>query len=145
MDGHKITTAEIEKAMVKLNIGKATGSDGIEFELINALGGFGVEKIAEIANHAYTSGDVPDEMLESIFIAIPKKFGTTECKNHRTISVMSHISKVILRVELERIKDPIRKNLSDEQFGYRPGKGTRNAILCLRTLAEKRIEKQNDM
>ena len=38
MDGHKITTAEIEKGMVKMKSGKATGSDGIEFELINALG-----------------------------------------------------------------------------------------------------------
>ena len=130
---------------IRLQLLKLTGSVGIEFELINALGGFGVEKIAEIVNHASILGDIPDEMLESIFIAIPKKSGTIECKNHRTISLMSHISKAILRVELERIKGPIRKNLSDEQFGYRPGKGTRNAILCLRTLTEKCIEKPKDM
>jgi len=145
MDGHKIKTADIKKAMVKMKSGKATGRDGIEFELINALGSFGVKKIAEIVNQASTLGDIPDEMLESIVIAIPKKSGTIECKNHQTISVMSHISKVILRVELERVKGPIRKNLSDEQFGYCPGKGTGNAFLCLRTLTEKCIEKQKDM
>ena len=44
MDGHKITAAEVEKAMVKMKSGKATRSDGIELELVNALGSFGVEK-----------------------------------------------------------------------------------------------------
>jgi len=47
---------------------------------------------------------------------------------------MIQISKVILRMDLEGIKGPIRKNLSDEQFGYHPGKETRNVILCLRIL-----------
>jgi len=69
MDGHEIATAEIQKAIFKMKSRKVTGSDGIEFELVNALGGFGVEKIAEIANHA-----------SSIFIAIPKISGTIECK-----------------------------------------------------------------
>ena len=55
----------------------------------------------EIVNHGYTSGDVRDEMLESIVIAMPKKSGTIECKSHPTISLMSHIGKVILMMELK--------------------------------------------
>ena len=58
---------------------------------------------------------------------------------------MSHVTKIILRLELNRVKGAIRRNLSDEQFGYRLGKGTRNAILCLRTLTEKCKEKQKDL
>ena len=84
-------------------------------------------------------------MLQSIFITLPKKSGTIECKNHRTISLMSHVTKIILKVELNRVKESIRETLSKEQFGYRPGKGTRNAIFCLRTLTEKCIDKQKDL
>ena len=51
----------------------------------------------------------------------------------------------ILRVILNRNKTNIREKLSDEQFGYKPGKGTRNATLCLRAIIEKCIEKQQDL
>ena len=84
-------------------------------------------------------------MLESVFIPLPKKPGTTECKEHRTISLMSHVTKIVLRVLLNRMKQKLRSKLSDEQFGYQPGKGTRNAIFCLRMLAEKEIEKLKDL
>ena len=72
-------------------------------------------------------------MLESIVIA--------PCNTR----LMCHITKVFLRVELSRIKGPIREIMSDEQFSYRPGKGTRNAILCLKTIIEKCREKQRDL
>ena len=75
-----------------------------------------LKKITEIANHAYISGDIPDDMLKSIFIAELKKSGKIECKSHRTIRLMISIAKVILRIELDRMKVPKRKNLSDEQF-----------------------------
>ena len=58
---------------------------------------------------------------------------------------MSHVTKIILRVVLNRNKSLFREELSDEQFGYKPGKGTRNATLCLRTIMEKCIEKQKDL
>ena len=58
---------------------------------------------------------------------------------------MSHVTKIILRVILNRNKTTIREKLSDEQFGYKPGKGTRNATLCLRAIIEKCIETQKDL
>ena len=84
-------------------------------------------------------------MIESIFIALPKKPGTTDCKAHRTISFISHVTKIILRLILNRNKTTIREKFSDEQFGYKPGKGTRNAPLCLRAIIEMCIEKQEDL
>ena len=101
-----------------------------------------MEKITQITNFVYESEDVPEEKLTSSFIVLMKKARTIECKTYRTINLMSHVMKIILRVVLNRIKDTIRRELSEDQFGYRPGKGTRNAILCLRSLMEKRIEKQ---
>ena len=136
---------DLLSAMSKMKDGKAARSDNIMCEIFKALGDFGAERLTEIANHVYNSGDVPERMLQSIFITLPKKSGTIECKNHRTISLMSHVTKIILKVELNRVKDSIRETLSKEQFGYRPGKGTRNAIFCLRTLTEKCIDKQKDL
>ena len=93
----------------------------------------------------YESENVPDEMIESIFIALPKKPRTIDFKEHRTISLMSHVTRIILRVVLNRNKSIFREKLSDEQFGYKPGKGMRNATLCLRKIMEKSIEKQKDL
>ena len=58
---------------------------------------------------------------------------------------MSHVTKIILGVILNRNKSTIREKLWNEQFGYKPGKGTRNATLCLRAIIEKCIEKQKDL
>ena len=57
---------------------------------------------------------------------------------------MSHVTKIILRAMLNRNKCTIREKLSDEQFGYKPGKGTRDAILCLRVIIDKCFEKEKN-
>ena len=145
MTGNPITRDEIENAMTQMKKNKAVGNDEIAFEMIEALGIFGLEKITDIANFVYESENVPDEMIESIFIALPKKPGTIDCKEHRKISLMSHIKKIILRVVLNRNKSIFREKLSDEQFGYKPEKGTKNATLCVRTIMAKCIEKQKDL
>ena len=145
MNGNPTTREEVRDAMKQMKKNKAVGNDEIAFEMIEALGNFGHDKITDIANFVYESENVPDEMIESIFIALPKKPGTTDCKAHRTISLMSHVTKIILHVILNRNKTTIREKLSDEQFGYKPGKGTRNATLCLRAIIEKCIEKQKDL
>uniref|UniRef100_A0A0L8G2A1 Carbonic anhydrase n=1 Tax=Octopus bimaculoides TaxID=37653 RepID=A0A0L8G2A1_OCTBM len=84
-----ITAAEIKQATDKIKSGKAAGNNNIAFELVNALGSFGVEKLTEIANHVYNSGDVPEEMLESIFITLPKKSGTIDQKALRKIKTIA--------------------------------------------------------
>ena len=93
----------------------------------------------------YDTGTFPDELSKSIFIAIRKKIGTTECELHRTISLMSHVTKIILRVILLRARSKIRPEISEEQYGSMQNKRTRNAIYILRTLAERAIEMQRDI
>ena len=80
--------------------GKATGQDHISVEMITALEGLGIHVLTKLANMIYDTGTFPDELSKSIFIVIPKKIGTTECELHRTISLMSHVTKIILRVML---------------------------------------------
>ena len=145
MTGNPITREEITNAMKQMKKNKAMGNDEIAFEMPEALGIFGLEKITDIANFVYEFENVPDEMIESIFIALPKKPVTIDCKEHWTIGLMSHVTKIILRVMPNRNKSTFREKLSDEQFGYKPGKGTRNATLCLRAIMEKCIENPRDL
>ena len=97
------------------------------------------------ANKIYDTGDIPEEMKKSVFIPIPKKVGAVECEQHRTLSMMSHITKIILKVILARIRPKIQQEIAEEQYGFIKDKGTANAIFILRNLYERAIEKQKTL
>ena len=61
--------------------------------MIIALEEFGIEQLTKFANKVYDAGKFPGELSRSIFIALPKVNGAIECDLHRTISVMSHVTK----------------------------------------------------
>ena len=66
-----------------------------------------------------------------------KKDDLTECKNYRTIALISHMAKVLLVALLNRLKAQIEKHLADEQAGFRKDRNTRQQILTLRLIEEK--------
>ena len=84
-------------------------------------------------------------MAKSVFIALPKIPGAIECELHRTISLMSHITKVLLRVLMLRMRKSLRPEIAKTQFDFVPDKGTRNAIFTLSMLMERCIEVQKDL
>lgn len=142
IDGPEITKDEIRNAIRKMKKGKALGPDDVPVELFEAMGEEGIKLLHTILNHAYDTGELPDDFLRSVFIALPKKPGATECKDHRTISIMSHSVKLLLTIILERVRTKLRPEIADEQFGFMPDKGTRNAIFTLRMLCERAIQHQ---
>ena len=76
-------------------------------EMIEALEEYGVKKLTEIINKIYDDGKFPEDLSKSIFITLPKKPGAVDCEQHRTISLMSHVTKIILRVLLLRLRSRI--------------------------------------
>ena len=88
----------------------------------------------------YNYGYFSEELNKSIFITLPKISETTKCEKPRTISLMNHITKLILRVHGRTLQE-----ISPEQYGFMPDKGTRNAIFVLRRMSERAIEKQMGM
>ena len=84
-------------------------------------------------------------MYKSIFITIPKVKGTAKYEKHRTISVMSHVTKLVLMVIMNRLRGRTLSEISEVQYGFMPDRGTKNAIFVLRRLVERMIEKQKDM
>ena len=114
-------------------------------EMITALEDLGIHVLTKLANMIYDTGIFPDELSKSIFIAIPQTIGTTECELHRTISIMSHVTKTFLRVILITASSKVRPEISEEQYGFIQDKGTHNAIYILRTLVERAIKMQRDI
>ena len=145
IEGPEITKDEIRAAMKKMKNRKSPGPDEVMIEMLNATEEFGVEKITALANKIYNSGYIPEEMRKSVFITLPKKPGTVECSEHRTISLMSQVTKIILRVLLNRARNKIKDVVSEVQYGFGAGKGTRNAIFITRMLSERAIEVQKDL
>ena len=133
-EGPSILAAEVIEAIRHMKYGKAPGPDNITLEELVALGDFGVEIITKLLNDIYNSGHIPDDLMRSIFIALPKKPGTTECEEHRTISLISQITKILLRIIMKRVRNKIKTEISPEQCGFVEGKGTNNAIYILRTI-----------
>ena len=123
--------------------GKATENDGISKEMITACDEIGISKILSVANKIYDSGVIPYQMKQSIFV--PKKGDLLECKNYRLISLVSHVTKIILRVLLIRIRNKIIPEIGWEHFGFRKNKGTRMAIFTLRTIIDRSIQVQKDV
>jgi len=98
-----------------------------------------------LANKMYSTGNIPERMEESELIVIPKKEGATECGKHRTISIMSQMAKVILKVIDNRLKSKVEEHVDVAQFSFRKDKGNGDAIFVLRTIIERAIVKQKDL
>jgi len=116
--------SEITEAISKLKNGKATGVDGVCAELIKTGGEPVIDALHDICNRAWNEEKFPSIWCKSVIVTIPKKGDLRQCENYRTISLISHSSKVLLEVIRRRLKPYIEGNLSQSQAGYRLGRGT---------------------
>ena len=131
------TSAEVKHAIKKLNNNKATGTDLIAAEMLKALDDGPIEKLTQLCNEIYNTGYWPKDLKESIFIPIPKKPKATRCQDFRTISIMSQVTKLLLKIVMDRMKRKIETELDDAQSGFRQGRGTREGLLNLRLICER--------
>ena len=76
---------------------------------------------------------------------MPKISGTAKCEKHRTISLMNHIKKLILRVVMNRVRGRTLPEIASEQYGFMPDNGSRAAIFVLIRMSESAVEKQKDI
>ena len=80
----------------------------------------------------------------SVFIPIPKKGDVKECSNYRTIALISHVSKRMLKILQDRLQQYMNYELPDIQTGFRKGRGTRDQIANIRWIIEKPREFQKN-
>ena len=79
----------------------------------------------------------PQDWKRSVFISIPKKSNAKECSNYRTIALISHAGKVMLKILQARLQQYVNHELPDVQAGFRKGRGTRDQIANIRWITEK--------
>ena len=75
---------------------------------------------------------VPQDWKRSAFIPMPKKVNAKECSNYRTIALISHASKVMLKILQARLQQYVNRELPDVQAGFRKGRGIRDQIANIR-------------
>ena len=88
----------------------------------------------------HKEGELPKEFTKTLLLPIPKKNTVKKCKEFRTISLISHTIKILLRILNRGLCSKMKEELEEEQFGLRKLKGTRNAIGLIRTIGERYIE-----
>ena len=87
----------------------------------------------------------PQDWKRSIFIPISKKCNPKECSNYRTIALISHASKVMLKILQARLQQYMNRELPDVQAGFRKGRGTRDQIANIRWIIKKAREFQKNI
>ena len=107
------------------------GSDGIPVELFQILKDEAVKMMHLIFQKIWKTQQWSQDWKRSVFIPIPKKGNTKECSNYHTIALISHASKVMLKIL------QVNCELSDVQAGFRKGQGTRDQIANICWIIEK--------
>ena len=79
----------------------------------------------------------PQDWKRSVFISIPKKGNDKECSNYCTVALISHTSKVMLKILQARLQQYVNHELPDVQAGFQKGRGTRDQIANIRWIMEK--------
>ena len=101
--------------------------------------------LTTICNKIWQTGEWQTSWTQSLVITLPKKGNLQQCQNYRTISLISHPSKVMLKIILNRLKSQAEKIIAEEQAGFRAGRSTTEQIFNLRILCEKYLQHQQDL
>ena len=107
---------------------KASGGDGIHLELFQILKDDALKVLHSICQQIWKTQQWPWDWKRSVFIPIPKKGNAKECSNYCTIVLISHTSKVMLKILQARLQQNMNWELPDVQAGFRKGRGTRDQI-----------------
>ena len=132
-----ILECEVKWALESITMNKASGCDGIPVELFQILKDDAVKVLQSICQQIWETRQWPQDWKKSVFILIPKKDSAKECSNYHTIALISHTSKVMLKILQARLQQYMNCELPDVQAGYRKGRGTRDQIANIRWIIEK--------
>ena len=132
-----ILECEVKWVLGSITTNKASGSDGIPVELFQILKDDAVKVLHSICQQIWKTQQWLQDWKRSVFIPIPKKGNDKECSNYCTIALISHASKVMLKILQARLQQYMNCELPDVQVGFRKGRGTRDQIANIRWIIEK--------
>lgn len=128
---------EVRAAVHQLKTRKAPGLDNVPAELLKNSGEMGIKALHSICCKIWTTCQWPKDWKIQEFVMLYKSGNMKECNNYRTIALISHASKVLLIIILNRLRGKVEEELSDCQAGYRTNRGTVDMLFTLQLLIEK--------
>ena len=132
-----ILECEVKWALGSAAVHKASGCDGIPVELFKTLKDDAIKVLHSICQQIWKTPQWPQDWNRSILIPIPKKGSTKECAYHQTIALISHASKVLLKILHARLQNHAYQELTDVRAGFRKRRGTGDQITNIRWIIEK--------
>ena len=140
-----ILECEVKWALESIATNKPSGGDGIPVELFQILKDDAVKVLHSIFQQIWKMQQWPQDWKRSVFIPIPKKGNAKECSNCRTIALISHANKVMLKILQARLQQYVNRGLPDVQAGFRKGRETRDQIANIRWIIEKAKDFQKNI
>ena len=126
-----ILECKVKWALGSITRNKASGGDGISVKLFQILKDDVMKVLHSICQLIWKTQQWSQDWKRSAFIPIPRKGNAKECSNYRTIALISHASKVMLKILQDRLQQYVNRELPDIQVGFRKGRGTRDQIASI--------------
>ena len=139
-----ILECEVKWALGSITTHKTPGGDGIPVELFQILKDDAEKVLHPICQQIWKTQQWPQDWKRSIFIPIPNKGNVKEYSNYHTISLISHTSKVMLKILQAGHQQYLNCELPDIQAGLRKGRGTKDQVANIHWIIEKVREFQKN-
>ena len=143
--GSDILECEVKKALGSISMNKATGSDGIPAELFQILKDVAAKVLHSVCQQIWKTQQWSQDWKKSVFISVPNKGNVKECSDYHKIVLISHASKVMLKILQVKFQKYVNRELPDVQVEFRKGRGTRDQIANIYWIIEKPREFQKNI
>ena len=140
-----ILECETKRALGSITMNRASGGDGTPVELSQILKDDAVKVLHSVCQQVWKTQQWAQDWKRSVFIPIPKKGSAKECSNYLTVALISHATKVMLKILQARLQQYVNHQLPDVRAGFRKGRGTRDQIANIPWIIEKAREFQKNV
>ena len=136
---------KVKWSLGSITMNKVSGGDGIPVKLFQILKDDAVKVLHSIHQQIWKTQQWSQDWKRSVFISIPKNDNAKECSNYHTIALISHASKVMLKILQARLQQYVNCEIPDVQAGFRKGRGTRYQTANIHWIIEKAREFQKNI
>ena len=136
---------KVKWALGSITMNKAIGGDEIPVELFQTLRNDAVKVLHSICQQIWKTQQWPQDWKMSVFIPIPNKGNAKEYSSYCTIALISHTSKVMIKILQARLQQYVTQELPDVQAGFRKGKGTRDKIGSSHLIIKKKSSRKTSI
>ena len=140
-----ILECKVKWALESISMNKASGGDGIPVELLQILKDDAVKVLHSTCQQIWKVQQWPQDWKRSVFFPIPKKGNAKECSNYCTIALISHASKVMLKILQARLQQYVNCEPPNVQAGFRKVRGARDQIANICWIITKATEFQKNV